>query len=75
MKYLLLLLIILFVFRKYLTTNPIEKFNGTGALTQLYAKGPQDSYLNGNVTVAYDYTDGLYVGKYPYYQWVFNSGI
>ena len=48
----IIILIILFLYR--------YKENNTGALVQLYAKGPQDYYLTG--------TDGLYPYYYfPYY--------
>jgi hypothetical protein len=74
MEYLtILLVLIIFILIAKCQIKQFETFNGTGALTQLNAKGPQDTYLNGNVTVAFDYSDGLYIGKYPYYQYVFNS--
>ncbi len=61
-----------------------ENEHYSGALTQLYAKGAQDSYLYGDVWKYNDpywylwpehynqYLHGYYIGKYPYYQYEFN---
>lgn len=46
------LIVILFLIIKT-NKNKIENFSSMGALTQLYAKGPQDTYLTNNDYVHY----------------------
>lgn len=62
-------LIILFVL-SILFFIPIVE-NQTGALIQLYAKGPQDSYLTGDwwkYDPWFGGSYGNYIGYYPYYR-------
>lgn len=62
-------MIILFSLTNMDKNKTIENYDG--ALTQLYAKGPQDSYLSGVGTTEV-YPHGYYIGKYPYYRFHFN---
>lgn len=57
MHYLIVFIIIVFVLY-ILVYNYIKNEKFAGALTQLYAKGPQDRYLYGNVE--------KYIYPYPY---------
>jgi len=60
--YLIILFIIILV---YFYRNKIDTFS-TGALTQLYAKGPQDLYLTGNI--------GQYIPPYlNNFDWTWNN--
>lgn len=54
-------------------SNNIKEGYGSGALYQLESTGPQDSYLTGDVPFNIKYPNGLYIGKYPYYQYMFNN--
>jgi hypothetical protein len=46
--------------------NILEKFSSQGALTQLYAKGPQDLYLSGD---AWKHLYWQYPFGYPNFIW------
>jgi len=56
-----ILIVIIFIF--LFNLNKIEKYNG--ALTQLYAKGPMDTYLSGDAW-KYLYYPYYYSPNYPY---------
>lgn len=62
------LVILIIAFVAYSTINSKEHYSGTGALTQLYAKGPQDLYLTDDAKkyIYYDY-------HYPYVESVWNN--
>lgn len=65
------LAILVIMYIGYNMTKPdIEHYSGTGALTQLYAKGPQDLYLT-NDAKKYIYND--YYRSYPYVESVWNN--
>jgi len=62
----LLIIICLIVFILYsLAYSTYTNEHFAGALTQLYAKGPQDTYLYGNVN--------KYIYPYPFYQPFWNA--
>lgn len=48
-----IILIILIILLLKKNNKSLENFGGYGALTQLYAKGPQDTYLTNNDYVYY----------------------
>ena len=70
-------LIAILIFILIFSDKLIEKY-GSGALIQLYAKGPMDTYLSGDAWKHqwypwgyggyYGYPYGRYIGRYPYYR-------
>ena len=61
-----LLLIIIFILIIFNFLKYKKEDYSQGALTQLYAKGPQDTYLTGD---AWKYIPYWYYGGYPYFDY------
>ena len=98
--FILLALLILLLYLIMLFPYRFKETNDSGALIQLAAKGPQDTYLTGDAWkylyypyhYPYSYIYGfpyyiwpypvstrrrkssntMYIGKYPYYHYIFN---
>lgn len=65
------LVILIAIFVVYsITKSDVEHYSGTGALTQLHAKGPQDLYLTDDAK-KYMYYD--YYRSFPYVESVWNN--
>ena len=61
---LIIVIILIVIAYLFLTNDKQIEGIGTGALIQLYAKGPQDTYLSGDAAKYWPYW-----GPYYYYGW------
>lgn len=68
-------IIIILLLVGFILFNDMKKEHQTGALIQLHAKGPQDTYLTGDAwrhlyyyPFYSPYYYPYYIGKYPYYR-------
>ena len=66
-KFILLLIILILVIWFFKKDRDVKEGISQGALTQLYAKGPMDTYLTGDAWkyIPWWYYSGYY--GYPYY--------
>jgi len=62
--YIVIIIIIILIFLILFSTNKKKEMMSLGALTQLVARDPQDSYEISN---AYDYYPYYYSNMYPWY--------